>query len=241
MLTKEQLTQAGVPDTLIPSLLQMGEAADKALIDGNYIPRATYDAEVSRRKTAEQTVTERDTQIVELGKKAEGVPQLQQQIAELSAKNVEAMQAAEVERVKASKKILLSQALQKDGCVDAAEVADKINLDILVLDEATGTLSGYEAQRDAIKAAKPYFFADAPTAGAAGQQGGTQPAAKGALPGGFVPVGTTPPAGSDPTQPVSPEERDKQLAQSLFANRGVGADDQAKKATNHYFGKNDNT
>ena len=62
-MTLEELTKAGFTEDQAKKILEMHQKS----IDGNYIPKATFEAERQKVKDANAIIAERDKQITELG------------------------------------------------------------------------------------------------------------------------------------------------------------------------------
>ena len=63
-MKEEQLKELGLETDVIAKVLKI----HKDSIDGNYVPKATFDAERENVKTLKTQITERDNQITELSK-----------------------------------------------------------------------------------------------------------------------------------------------------------------------------
>ena len=82
----EDLIKAGLTEELAKKVLEMHKAA----IDGNYVPKATFEAEREKVKTANETIADRDKQIKELGAFKGDNEELKKKVEELENQNAEA-------------------------------------------------------------------------------------------------------------------------------------------------------
>ena len=82
-MTLEELTKAGFTEDQAKKILVMHQKS----IDGNYIPKATFEAERQKVKDANATIAERDKQITELGSFKGTAEELQKKVDELTTAN----------------------------------------------------------------------------------------------------------------------------------------------------------
>lgn len=236
-ITVQQLTEAGVPANLHQSIISLNAADVQATVDGNYVPKTKLEAALERAQGAESLLKERDSQITELGKFKGEAEKLQQKAEELTATNAEAKAEFEKQMAAKDKLIAVAGQLQLDNCVDPMEVAGKFDLDKISVD-STGKVGGnYDAQRDALKEAKAYYFAQQSTQPPASDK----PAPAGSIPPGWQPVGKTPLAGSDPAdKDVTPGKAAEQLVQSMIDSSKT-SDNTTARAQAHFFGGGEQT
>ena len=100
----------------------------KDSIDGNYVPKATFEAERENVKTLKNQITERDNQITELTKFKGTNEELQKQLNDYKAQNEELKTNSEKELAKLKKENLLKFEL-KDQVIDVDDVLPKLNID----------------------------------------------------------------------------------------------------------------
>lgn len=230
-ITVEQLTKAGIPTEFHQGIIDLSKADLNGIISsGQYVPKDKMDLEITRRRAAEDQVAERDAQITQLGKFKGDVEDLQKQVDALTTQNATTAKQLQEEQAKNEKVLALTSRLQADNCVDPIEVASKFDLDGISVD-ANGVVGGsYETQRDALKAAKAYYFPEATAAGAAPKPGAVTPP-------GFVLAGSTPPAGSTEGDPeVTAEKYAEDMAKAMLENHKSG-DATFERAQAQYFGK----
>lgn len=228
-LTKEQLTTLGVPENVCDAVIQASSADTKAHIDSNYVPKTKMDALLEKNKALEEQVTERDTQITKLGAFQGDNEKLKAEVERLTTENAETKKKYAAASIETDKKLAIHSKLLVDGCVDPAEVCGKFDLEQIVLDKDGNVVGGYENQRDALKAQKAYYFSSETGTAAKAEQKQT-----GTVPPGWVPVGTTPPAGSDEQQLSGPEAEAMRMVERML-NSGNTAQDVATRAQQHYF------
>ena len=113
--------------------------------DGNWIPKEKFDMVNSERRQLRDQLKERDEQLEELGKKAKGHNELQQQILELQEKYKK--QAEEYQRKLDQQQFdfALEKALSSAKARNPKAVKALLDLETVKLDE-DGTLKGLEDQ-----------------------------------------------------------------------------------------------
>lgn len=151
----------------------------KQAIDGNYVPKATFNEELEKVKTANNTIAERDKQIAELGKFKGTAEELQQKVDDLTVENSKAKQEYEdklkkMETDNAIRSAIADQVHSPDDIIPRLDVAK------LTINEGK-VVAGLVEQLDAIKKTSPHYFKEAK-----GDDG------KGGLPGGWHPFGKSP-------------------------------------------------
>lgn len=209
-MKEEQLKELGLEGDVITKVLKL----HKDSIDGNYVPKATFDAERENAKTLKTQITERDNQITELTKFKGTNEELQKQIEEYKTKNAELQADSEKEIAKLKKENILKFEL-KDQVVDIDDVIPKLNLENIVF-ENDQIKSGLKEQLDDLRKTKPHYFAQQTE-----NQKGT----------GWQPFGKTPNDSGTNNEQTSP---DVDFAKSLAKARNSSAE-VAKKATETYF------
>jgi hypothetical protein len=187
----------------------------KTAIDGNYVPKATFEAERETNKTLKGQVDERDKQITELGKFKGTAEELQTKVTALEAANKTAKEKFDADLLKAQTDAALRTEL-KGKVVDAEDVIPKLDMTKIVFKDGK-IESGLNEQLETLKKAKPHYFVQ--------EQSQQKPA-------GWLFGHTPPESGDQPggSQKDEASEFGKQLAQSKVSGETVAA-----KATEHYF------
>ena len=98
-MNKESLIAAGFTEEQATKIMQMHTTS----IDGNYVPKATFDAEREKSKNLTAQVADRDKQITELGTFKDTAEQLQTKVAELENQNKEAKTKFDADLLQAQK------------------------------------------------------------------------------------------------------------------------------------------
>lgn len=209
---KEKLKELGLEESVINKILQIYKEG----IDGNYVPKATFDAERENVKTLKTQIAERDTQITELSKFKGTNEELQKQIEDYKTKNQELQTNSEKEIAKLKKENVLKFEL-KDQVVDIDDVIPKLNLDNIIF-ENDKVKSGLKEQLDDLRKSKPHYFV---------QQNNTDNRKN----TGWQPFGRTPNNSETNNESTSP---DVDFAKSLAKSKNESAEI-AKKATETYF------
>lgn len=209
-MNEEQLKALGLEADVITKVLKI----HKDSIDGNYVPKATFEAERENVKTLKTQITERDTQITELTKFKGTNEELQKQLNDYKTKNEELKANSEKEIAKVKKENLLKFEL-KDQVIDVDDVLPKLNMDNIVFENDT-IKSGLKEQLDDLRKSKPHYFA---------QQDDKNKNT------GWKPFGTPPTeSGKEPDKVAPDVDFAKQLAQAK--NATVQA---SQKALETYF------
>lgn len=209
-MNEEQLKALGLEADVITKVLKI----HKDSIDGNYVPKATFEAERENVKTLKTQITERDTQITELTKFKGTNEELQKQLNEYKTKNEELKANSEKELAKVKKENLLKFEL-KDQVIDVDDVLPKLNMDNIVFENDT-IKSGLKEQLDDLRKSKPHYFAQ--------QEDKNKNT-------GWKPFGNTPTESGNAPDKVAPDvDFAKQLAQAK--NATVQA---SQKALETYF------
>lgn len=207
-MNEEQLKELGLESEVITKVLKI----HKDSIDGNYIPKATFEAERENVKTLKNQITERDKQITELTKFKGTNEELQKQLNDYKTQNEELKANSEKELAKVKKENLLKFEL-KNQVIDVDDVLPKLNIDNIVFENDT-IKSGLKEQLDDLRKSKPHYFA---------QQENKNT--------GWKPFGTAPSESGKEPDTVAPEiDFAKQLAQSKNATAQA-----SQKALETYF------
>lgn len=152
-MKEEQLKELGLEADVIAKVLKI----HKDSIDGNYVPKATFEAERENVKTLKNQITERDNQITELTKFKGTNEELQKQLNDYKAQNEELKTNSEKELAKLKKENLLKFEL-KDQVIDVDDVLPKLNIDNIVF-ENDAIKSGLKEQLEDLRKSKPHYFA----------------------------------------------------------------------------------
>lgn len=210
----EDLIKEGFTEEQAKKILEIHKKA----IDGNYVPKATFDAERDKVKTANDTIADRDRQIVELGKFKGTADDLQKKVDDLTAAN-----AKKDEEYQAKLKDMEETTAIRAAIVDQVHSADDImpKLDRTKLTFAEGkVVAGLVEQMDAIKKASPHYFKEAKS----------DPGNKGGFPGGWQPFGKSPSESAGQGGTDSAAEFGKNLAKAQ--SQGIAS---TQKAADIYF------
>ena len=213
-MTLEALIKKGLTEEQAKLVLQLHKEA----IDGNYVPKATFEAERTKVKDANDIIADRDKQIVELGKFKGTAEELQKKVETLTADN---------EKAKTEYENKLKE-METDNAIRSA-IADQVhNVDDIMprIDRTKLTISdgkitaGLVEQVDAVKKSHPHYFkADK---GSEGNNGG--------FPGGWHPFGQSPAESNNSGGTDSASEFGKNLAKAQ--SQGIAS---TQKAADIYF------
>lgn len=189
----------------------------KKSIDGNYVPKATFDAERDKVKAANDTIADRDKQIAELGKFKGSAEELQKKVDDLTADNTKKDQEyqAKLKDMEETTAIRASIAGQVHSPDDILPRLDRTKLTI----KDGAVVAGLKEQMDAIKQTHPHYFKADPGNGG-----------KGGFPGGWQPFGKSPDEGRGQGGSDSAVEFGKSLAKAQ--SQGMAS---TQKAADIYF------
>lgn len=208
----EDLIKMGLTEEQAKKVLEAHQAA----INGNYVPKATFDAERDKVKAANATIEERDKQITELGKFKGTAEELQTKVTELTIANDTAKAEYET-RLKEKEEDFAIRTALADLVHNADDILPRLDKTKLTFTDGKVT-GGLNDQLDAIKKTNPYYFKE--------QTGGNP----GGLPAGFQMFGQQPGTGKG-TEALSDEASfGKQLAESQLSGMNATA-----KAAEHFF------
>ena len=211
-MTLEELTKAGFTEDQAKKILVMHQKS----IDGNYIPKATFEAERQKVKDANATIAERDKQITELGSFKGTAEELQKKVDELTTANNTAKTEYEAKLTKMAQENSLKLAIA-DKVHNVEDILPKLDVTKITFKDGT-VVAGLVEQMDALKKSHPYYFKD----DNAGKN----------LPGGWTPFGRKPEEGGSGSGSGSAEEEfGKSLAKAVSAGNTF-----AEKADKTYFG-----
>lgn len=196
----QALIAAGFTEEQAKKILEMHQQA----INGNYVPKATFDAEREKLKTANETIAERDKQITELGKFKGTAEELQTKVTELTTANETAKQENDAKIKEMETQYAVKFALV-DKVHNPEDIIPKLDLTKLTIKDGVVT-AGLVEQLDAIKKTHAYYFKPEGGQGEGAQGGqGQQNQQNGGLPSGWNLFGTTP-AGGKSSETTDPAE-----------------------------------
>lgn len=210
-MTLEELTKAGFTEDQAKKILEMHQKS----IDGNYVPKATFEAERQKVKDANATIAERDKQITELGTFKGTAEELQKKVDELTTANTTAKTEYEAKLTKMSQESALKMAIA--GKVHNVEdILPKLDVTKITFKDGA-VVAGLVEQMDALKKSNPYYFKE--------DNSGRN------LPGGWTPFGRNPNEGDGGGGVDADVEFGKNLAKAVSSGNTF-----ADKADKTYFG-----
>ena len=203
-MTKEQLLALGLSEEQVTNILKI----HKESIDGNFIAKHRFDEVNGELKNVKEQVSERDKQIAELKKFEGDAKELKEKITSLetenAAKDKEYQATLSLERKKAAVKLALLED-SKGKPHDADMVMGLFNLEQIIIDEATGKITGgFTEQGENLRKEKPFLFS----------------AEENEKPSGWKPAGNPPPEG-DKGKDDNSSNYGKSLAQIKLEMMGV--------------------
>ena len=208
----EDLTKEGFTEDQAKKIL----ALHKRAIDGNYVPKETFNAERDKVKTANDTIAERDKQIAELGKfkgNAEELPKKVDELTESNAKKDEEHKA----KLKDMEETMAIRATIADQVHSADDIMPRLDRSKLTFKDGK-VVAGLVEQMDAIKKTSPHYFKES--------KGGNN----GGMPGGWHPFGKSPDENNSQGGDGSAVEFGKNLAKAQ--SQGIA---HTNKAADIYF------
>lgn len=212
-MNKEKLMQAGLTAEQAEAVLKM----HKEFIDGSYVTKESFNAELDKIKDLKGEIEKRDGQIAELGKFKGDADALSAKVGDLEKKNAADKQAYELKLKQQSEMFELKQHLT-GKVIDPDDVIGKLEMDKLVFNQEGKLVAGLDVQLEAIKKSKPHWF---PQEGTGGEKGGAQ---------GWQFTGITPQDGKGGGDQNDDSSFGKQLAQQRLGSNKV-----IEKAAEHYF------
>ena len=210
----EDLMKQGFTEDQAKKILELHKKA----IDGNYVPKATFDAERDKLKTANETIADRDNQIAELGKFKGTAEELQNKVDELTTENGKAKQEYE-EKLKKMETDTAIRAAIVDQVHNPDDIISRLDVTKLTITDGK-VVAGIVEQMDAIKKTHPHYFKEAKADD--GNNGG--------LPGGWHPFGKSPDESKSQGSTDSAAEFGKSLAKAQ--SQGIAS---TQKASDIYF------
>ena len=210
----EDLLKEGFTEDQAKKILEIHKKA----IDGNFVPKATFEAERDKVKTANDTIADRDKQIAELGKFKGTAEDLQKKVDDLTADNAKKDQEYQA-KLKEMEETTAIRAAIGDQVHSIDDVLPKLDKTKLTFSEGK-VVAGLVEQMDAIKKASPHYFKETKSG-----DGG-----KGGFPGGWQPFGKSPEEGNGQGGNDSAAEFGKNLAKAQ--SQGIAS---TQKAADIYF------
>lgn len=208
----EDLVKEGFTEDQAKKILEIHKKA----IDGNYVPKATFEAERDKVKTANDTIADRDKQIAELGKFKGTADELQKKVDQLSADNTKKDQEYQA-KLKDMEEITAIRAAIGDQVHSVDDIMPRLDRSKLTFAEGK-VVAGLVEQMDSIKKASPHYFKESKGDG------------KGGFPGGWSPFGRSPDEGKGQGGSDSAAEFGKSLAKAQ--SQGIAS---TQKAADMYF------
>lgn len=211
-MTLEQLKAKGLTDEQAQEILKLHKEA----IDGNYVPKATLEAERAKLKTANDTIAERDKQIKNLGAFEGTVEQLQQQVQDLTNAN-EQKDKEYKEKLKDMEESTAIRTAIAEFVYSVDDVMPKLDRTKLTFKDGK-VVEGLDDQIKAIKEQSPHYFKQ------------TSTEEKNTWPNGWSPFGKSPDESKEGKGANVAVDFGKQLAKAFTQNDSV-----AQKANELYF------
>lgn len=210
----EDLVKEGFTEDQAKKILEIHKKA----IDGNYVPKATFEAERDKVKTANDTIADRDRQITELGKFKGTAEQLQKKVDDLTADNTKKDQEYQA-KLKEVEETSAIRAAIADQVYSADDIMPRLDRTKLTIQDGK-VVAGLVEQMESIKKASPHYFKEAK-----GDDGN-----KGGFPGGWHPFGKSPDESKGQGGTDSAAEFGKNLAKAQ--SQGIAS---TQKAADIYF------
>jgi hypothetical protein len=148
----EDLIKAGLTEEQAKKVLEMHKAA----IDGNYVPKATFEAEREKVKTANETIADRDKQIKELGAFKGDNEELKKKVEQLETANAEAAKKYQEELEKKDTDMAI-RTFVADKVHSADDIIPRIDVSKLTIKDGK-VVGGLTEQLDEIKKTCPHYF-----------------------------------------------------------------------------------
>ena len=209
----EDLLKEGFTEEQAQKILDLHKKA----IDGNYVPKETFNAERDKVKTANDTIADRDKQIAELGKFKGTAEELQKKVDDLTAQNTKSAEEYEA-KLKEMEETTAIRAAVADQVHNADDIMPKLDKTKLTIKDGK-VVAGLVEQMDAIKKVSPHYFKETK-----GDDG------KGGFPGGWHPFGKSPDESTGQGGTDSAAEFGKSLAKAQA--QGMNS---TQKAADIYF------
>lgn len=153
-MDKEELIAMGLTEEQASKVVK----AHKKELDGNYVPKERFNDVNEKLKTANQTITDRDSQIENL-KKFEGTnEELQQKITDLQSENQQKDQdyQKKLNELKTIQKVKDSISSQKKLPYSVDDVLGSLDMEKIQLQD--DKLIGFNEQYEQLTKDKPHWF-----------------------------------------------------------------------------------
>lgn len=213
-MNKESLIAAGFTEEQAAKIMEMHKKA----IDGNYVPKATFEAEREKSKNLTAQIAERDKQIAELGTFKGTAEQLKMKVAELEKQNKEAKEKFEADLLQAQKEAAIRFDIAS-SVIDPDDVLPKLDQSKIVFKDGK-IVSGLAEQLEELKKTKPHYFK-------------TEKKDPEGIPQGWL-FGKTPPESSDDGKDGG-KKSEAELFGEMLAGFKLSSASAAEKATETYF------
>jgi hypothetical protein len=212
-MNKESLIAAGFTEEQAAKIMEMHKKA----IDGNYVPKATFEAEREKCKNLTAQIAERDKQIAELGTFKGTAEQLKMKVAELEKQNKEAREKFEADLLQVQKEAAIRLEIAS-SVIDPDDVIPKLDQSKIVFKDGK-IVSGLTEQLEELKKTKPHYFK-------------TEKKDPEGIPPGWL-FGKTPPESSDDMS--GDEKSEAELFGEMLASFKLSSNTAAKKVAETYF------
>ena len=212
-MNKESLIAAGFTEEQANTIMKMHREA----IDGNFVPKATFDAERDKSKNLATQLADRDKQITELGTFKGTAEQLQTKVADLEKQNKEAKEKFDADLLQAQKDAAIRFDIAS-SVIDPDDVIPKLDQSKIVFKDGK-VQSGLTEQLDALKQSKPHYFK-------------SEENNSGGSPKGWI-FGKTPPEGAD--SGATGEKTDAEKFGEMLAASKKSGTNAAEKVADVYF------
>lgn len=198
-------------------------SAHKSVIDGSYVPKATFEAERATAKGLKGQLADRDKQLKELETFKGTADELSQKVSTLQEENKIAKEEYD-KMLQQERKNSFARTALSNQTHDVEDVLAKLDFDNIGLTE-NGLSADFEKQVTELRKSKPHWFKEADA------EQGKKP------PNGFV-FGSTPPASGDD---LGTETKDPAVAYAeKLASARISGTGAASNAAKHYFGESKN-
>ena len=151
-MNRETLIAAGYTEEQAKQILELHQQS----IDGNYVPKATFNAERESVKNLKAQVADRDKQITELGTFKGTAEQLQKRVSELEKQNKEAQEKFEADLLQAQKDAAIRLDISS-RVIDADDVLPKLDQSKIVFKDGK-IEAGLTEQLNELQKSKPHYF-----------------------------------------------------------------------------------
>ena len=213
-MNKESLIAAGFTEEQATKIMDMHQKS----IDGNYVPKTTFEAEREKSKSLTVQLADREKQITELGTFKGTAEQLQTKVADLEKQNKEAKDKFDADLLQAQKDAAIRFDIAST-VIDPDDVLPKLDHSKIVFKDGK-IASGLTEQLDAMKKSKPHYFK-------------SEKKEADGLPQGWL-FGKTPFEGGDEGK-VSGTKTEAEKFGEMLANSKLSGAKSAEKVAETYF------